>query len=73
MKTGRQRKTRDRSAAKQPGGIPPDPVIEYYKRDIDGTLLIEVKRAAGRPRDLEAIAELESILARTLERSDAGS
>ena len=35
--------------------------------------LIEVKRASGRPRDLEAIAELESILARTLERSDAGS
>ncbi len=30
--------------------------------------LIEVKRAAGRPRDLEAIAELEAILSRKLER-----
>ncbi len=35
--------------------------------------LIEVKRAAGRPRDLEAIAELESILARKLERDDSDS
>ena len=33
--------------------------------------LIEVKRAAGRPRDFEAIAELEAILARKLESSEA--
>jgi hypothetical protein len=32
--------------------------------------LIEVKRAAGRPKDLEAIAELEAILE---ERGDAQS
>ena len=39
----------------------PDPVIEAFKRDIDRTL-IRVKRAAGRPKDLESIAELEAML-----------
>ena len=34
--------------------------------------LIEVKRAAGRPRDLEAIAELESILSRQKDQGRAG-
>jgi hypothetical protein len=31
-------------------------------RCLDLQRLIEVKRAAGRPRDLEAVAELEAIL-----------
>ena len=81
--------------------LPPDPVIEAYKKDIDRTLLretlkltpaqrlqrlqdfvqtmarlrgavsrrcvtlpklIALKRAAGRPRDFDAIAELEVLL-----------
>jgi predicted nucleotidyltransferase len=33
--------------------------------------LIEVKRAAGRPKDLEAIAELEALLEETLRGGDA--
>lgn len=35
-------------------------MIEAYKKDIDRTLLtlIALKRAAGRPRDFDAIAEL---------------
>ena len=34
--------------------------------------LILVKRAAGRPRDLEAVAELEAILAQQQERQETG-
>ena len=40
--------------------IDPDPVVEAYKAGIDKTL-IAVKRAAGRPKDLETVAELETI------------
>lgn len=47
----------------------PDPVIEAYKRDVDTTFRtvdlltpIQIKRAAGCPRDFEAIAELELLL-----------
>lgn len=59
-------------------GIEPDPVIETCKKDIDSVEVavygvtclcvdlptrIRSKRAAGRPKDLEAIAELEALLA----------
>jgi hypothetical protein len=44
-----------------------DPVVERYKLDLDRSLIraslrrsIE-ERAAGRPKDFEAIAELEAI------------
>jgi len=38
------------------------PVFESQVRCIDLATLIRVKRAAGRPKDLEAIAELEALL-----------
>ena len=34
----------------------------YSSRCLDLPTLIRVKRAAGRPKDLESIAELEAIL-----------
>lgn len=37
-------------------------------RVIELPMLIQLKRAAGRPKDFEAIAELEIILAKLLER-----
>jgi hypothetical protein len=39
----------------------PDPVIEAYNV-VTLPALIRLKRAAGRPKDLEAIAELEALL-----------
>ena len=45
--------------------LPRSSVIEVFGsgcRCIDLAALIQVKRAAGRPRDLEAIAELEALL-----------
>jgi hypothetical protein len=39
-----------------------DEIIERYKRDVDLTLIdAALRRMAGRPKDLEAIAELESL------------
>lgn len=38
---------------------------------LDLPLLIVVKRAAGRPRDLEAVAELEALLEEKQNRSDS--
>lgn len=40
---------------------------------IDLPLLIKTKRAAGRPKDLEALAELEALLEETRKRKDASS
>ena len=41
----------------------------FEVRCLDLPTLIRVKRAAGRPKDLEAIAELESLLDETQERA----
>jgi hypothetical protein len=41
IKTHGRREEWNKSMAEQPGEIRTDPVIEHYKRDIDGTLIIE--------------------------------
>jgi len=68
-------------ATKEPMSGTPDPVVDAYKPGIDRTLirrcisleaLIVSKRAAGRPKDLEAVAELELIRDENAETEDPG-
>jgi predicted nucleotidyltransferase len=57
------------------GLLPHTIVIKVFGRDchcLDLPRLIEVKRAAGRPKDLEAVAELEAILEERL-RAEEGA
>jgi hypothetical protein len=42
-------------------GLPPDPVTEYYKKDVDRSLLRENLKLT-RGKDREALAELEALL-----------
>lgn len=55
--------------------LPHTIVIQVFGREcrcLDLPALIRVKRAAGRPKDLEAIAELEAILEERLRAEDEG-